>query len=113
MAISHTHFLATDCSSKLLFWTTGLSFRLTHCYSSNLGHSRNSCSTALLESSRSHILGNPLLRPSLAFQIRVCYFMLICASHSRQFRPANRFDGHAITAPQTLKGVFAESLIVQ
>ena len=31
----------------------------------------------------------------------------------RQFRSANRLDGHAIAAPQMLKGVFAESLIVE
>jgi len=63
---------------------------------------------------------NPLALTSWAthFYFRVSPFMIcVCAyahlrfSLIRQLRSANRLDGHAIAAPQMLKGVFAESLI--
>jgi hypothetical protein len=47
------------------------------------------------------------------FIIRVCAYAHLRFSLIRQLRSANGFDGHAIAAPQMLKGVFAESLIVE
>ena len=74
----------------IFFGRTGLSFRLTHCYSSNLGYSRTSCSTALLESSRSHILGNALLLPCLAFHdlcLCLCSFALLTHTAAPKCQP--------------------------
>jgi hypothetical protein len=69
--------------------------------------------TTLLELFRLHIFGNTLLLPSFAFHdLCLCLYHLRF-SLIRQLRTANRFDGHAITAPQMLKGVFAESLILE
>jgi hypothetical protein len=48
------------------------------------------------------------------FSESVFVLMLICASPSlRQLGTANRVDPHAITATQMLKGMLAESLIIE
>ena len=43
----------------------------------------------------------------------ICAYDHLRFSLIRQLRSANRSDGHAIAAPQMLKGVFAESFIVE